>query len=197
MTSTVYAGCKARVQRAFKNGHVSLLVATSAFGMGIDKPNIRYTIHYAMANSVEAFAQEAGRAGRDQKDAICAVLFTDHHATSGAGTPSTSLDCLQLGIPTEEAQARAAASGRDSDDAEMQMYLHTRSYQGILRESAAVRALYHHWIVPRLPSQVERVGQNVEVEINEAEYRGIMRPHGPNVVGWPRATTTDRRRERQ
>jgi ATP-dependent DNA helicase RecQ len=171
MSQPVYASCKARVQRAFKAGHIPLLVATSAFGMGIDKPNIRYTIHYAMAKSIEAFAQEAGRAGRDETPAICAVLFTDHFGVPSTDTPATSLDCLERGISTEEAQKRAAASGWDADDAEMQMYLHTRSYQGIPRESAAVRALYHHWIEPSLPPSTEREGQVVEVVINEAKYR--------------------------
>jgi ATP-dependent DNA helicase RecQ len=174
MAPAIYADCKTRVQRAFKAGHIPLLVATSAFGMGIDKPNIRYTIHFAMAKSVEAFAQEAGRAGRDDKKAVCAVLFTDNYEVPSAGTSSASLDCLELDLTTEEAQARSAAAGWDGDDAEMQMYLHTRSYQGILRESAAVRALYHHWIEPKLPTPAEREGQVAEIAVSEEEYRRII-----------------------
>jgi ATP-dependent DNA helicase RecQ len=170
MGSEAYGSCKARVQRAFKEGRISLLVATSAFGMGIDKPNIRYTIHYAMAKSVEAVAQEAGRAGRDRKYAICAVLFTDRHAPD-ATTGKASSDCLELGISTEEAESRVRAASWDSDDAEMQMFLHTRSYQGIRRESAAVRALYHHWIAPVLPTSAETLESSTEIVIGEAEFR--------------------------
>ena len=173
MGSEAYGSCKARVQRAFKDGRTSLLVATPAFGMGIDKPNIRYTIHYAMAKSVEAFAQEAGRAGRDRKDAICAVLFTDRHA-SGASSGEASSDCLELGISTEEAERRVRAAGWDSDDAEMQMFLHTRSYQGIRRESAAVRALYHQWIAPVLLTSAETLESGTEVVIKEAEFRSVI-----------------------
>jgi ATP-dependent DNA helicase RecQ len=171
MSSAVYAGYKTRVQRAFKVGEIPLLVATSAFGMGIDKPNIRYTIHFAMAKSIEAFAQEAGRAGRDEKTAICAVLFTDHYGESSGDALDSANDCLAIDISSEEAQIRASASGWDSDDAETQMYLHTRSYQGIVRESAAVRALYHRWIEPLLPPSMEREGQSVDLVIAEAAYR--------------------------
>lgn len=162
---------KADVQRAFKDGRTPLLVATSAFGMGIDKPNIRFTVHYAMAKSVEALAQEAGRAGRDGKPAICAVLFTDRLAPSNDDSTQAPPDCLELGISVEEAQTRAAASKWDSDDAEVQMYLHTRSYQGVLRESAAIRAFYQAWIEPHLAAAAVRDGGTAEVTVGEQEFR--------------------------
>ena len=70
---------KKSIQAAFIENRIQELVATKAFGMGIDKPNIRYTIHHTMPESVEAFYQEAGRAGRNgQKDyARCAILYSD------------------------------------------------------------------------------------------------------------------------
>lgn len=58
----------------FKRNAVPLLVGTKAFGMGIDKPNIRYTIHAGMPSSLEAFAQEAGRAGRNGDPALCTLV---------------------------------------------------------------------------------------------------------------------------
>ena len=66
-----------RVQDAFKQDEVTLLAATKAFGTGIDKPNIRYTIHFNMPQSIESFYQEAGRAGRDRQNAHCVVLYCD------------------------------------------------------------------------------------------------------------------------
>ena len=71
---------KKRIQEEFKNNEFPLLVATKAFGMGIDKSNIRYTIHYGIPGSMEALYQEAGRAGRDKKRAACYVLYSPEKA---------------------------------------------------------------------------------------------------------------------
>lgn len=64
-----------RMQSRFVGDQLNLLVATKAFGMGIDKPNVRFTIHYNYPGSIESFVQEAGRAGRDQACALNYVLF--------------------------------------------------------------------------------------------------------------------------
>lgn len=69
-----------RTQQSFIDGELDLLCATKAFGMGIDKADIRYTIHMNHPGSIEAFYQEAGRAGRDGKAATCSVLFADAKA---------------------------------------------------------------------------------------------------------------------
>lgn len=65
-------------QEAFINDEVQIIVATSAFGMGVDKSNVRLVIHYDISDSLENYVQEAGRAGRDQSlSAECYVLFND------------------------------------------------------------------------------------------------------------------------
>ena len=62
-------------QEAFLYGKTSVMVATNAFGMGIDKPDVRRVIHYNMPKNMESYYQEAGRAGRDGEKADCILLF--------------------------------------------------------------------------------------------------------------------------
>ena len=62
---------------AFKRDKTQVLACTNSFGMGIDKPNIRFTIHWGLPQSIESFYQEAGRAGRDRGESWCFLLVSD------------------------------------------------------------------------------------------------------------------------
>jgi ATP-dependent DNA helicase RecQ len=64
-----------RVHNHFMSEEVKVVVATNAFGLGIDKPNIRFVIHYDLPGSIEAYTQEAGRAGRDGERSDCLLLY--------------------------------------------------------------------------------------------------------------------------
>src|SRR5258708_4883772 len=81
-----------QVQEQFMQGELDVVVATNAFGMGVDKAEIRFVLHYDHPASLEAYAQEAGRAGRDGKEAYAILL--DH-----AQTQRTTRFLAQQGMP--------------------------------------------------------------------------------------------------
>lgn len=88
--ATYVGGDELKAQEQFLRGDASLMISTKAFGMGIDKPNVRFTWHINYPGSLESFVQEAGRAGRDGKLAVATILFCPQKSMQkdGNGKPT-------------------------------------------------------------------------------------------------------------
>ncbi len=122
---------------AFKHNEVPLLVATSAFGMGIDKPNIRYIVHFGMPGSLESFYQEVGRAGRDRKRALCVMIFTEYDQKRSDSLIDPNIDLSELHQRfTKENKNRSIW-----DDVTSAIYFHLDAFAGSEREVEDIKGI--------------------------------------------------------
>lgn len=131
-----WARRKAEAANQFKDNEVSLLVGTKAFGMGIDKPNIRYTIHAGFPSSIEAFAQEAGRAGRNGEPAICVLTAAMPQAEVAKRLLDRDL------LPERRTLLANATRGALGGDLRRQLYFLGNSFPGQSEEVDLTTRLY-------------------------------------------------------
>ena len=105
---------KKNVQTKFIGGELRVIVATNAFGMGIDKPDVRLVVHADIPGSLENYLQEAGRAGRDRKPSRCILLYTaeDVERQFGMSARSTALKVRDPWNPQSTAQSRQEKASR-------------------------------------------------------------------------------------
>ena len=128
---------KRRHATAFKANEIPVLVATKAFGMGIDKPNIRYTVHYGMPQSLENFYQEAGRAGRDQAPARCKVVFSEYDAERSDHLLDPNADLPELRRRYE----RVDGDWSTKDDIGNALFFHFNAFGDPAGDQAEVEAV--------------------------------------------------------
>ncbi len=176
-----WAKKKAAAASRFKDNEVPHLIATKAFGMGIDKPNIRYTIHAGIPSSIEAFAQEAGRAGRDGDPAVCVL-------TAAVSAPGVAERLLDRKL-SPEARKQIADKTRDEAGGDLvrQLYFLGNSFPGENEEVRRAAGLYS-WMIRkggcpggqvvislrRRPKDTERVTANRRSQLDRALFRLAM-----------------------
>jgi RecQ family ATP-dependent DNA helicase len=154
---------RTQAQDAFMSGRAQMIVATNAFGMGIDKPDIRFVAHYQMPGSIEAYYQEIGRAGRDGLPSTCALLFNyadkrtqDYFIEGSYPPPETVARVYQALVAINQKRIELSTS-------------EIASRAGIRNEMAVQSAL----IILEKAGHIER-GSSSE---NRAVLRLQMKPH--------------------
>ena len=123
--------------KAFKKNVAPALVATKAFGMGIDKPNIRYTVHFGIPSSLERLYQEAGRAGRDRKPAHSVLIFSEYDEARSDRLLDPQIDLLTL----RDLYKRMAGDRVIDDDVTRALFFHLSAYEGSQRELQEVKEI--------------------------------------------------------
>ena len=135
---------KRSVQKEFKKNDFNVLVATKAFGMGIDKPNIGYIIHYNIPQSLEAYYQEAGRAGRDRRDntiAYCYIIYSDDQALEADAA---------LASKASEVDLKLVLDSKGGGDIHRLLFLHHNAYKGRIEELLLINGLLNEFVFPKL-----------------------------------------------
>ena len=141
MSSNEFDSYKRRIQDGFKANKFSVLTATKAFGMGVNKGNIHYTVHYGVPGSMESLYQEAGRAGRDKarfkvKKAQCYVLLSkcpDQQLLDQVWDRNTTLTALQ------------DISNEVTGDVNSNLFLFLIGQDSIKKEFDIIRKLYQSY----------------------------------------------------
>lgn len=120
--------------RMFKSNEQPIMVCTKAFGMGIDKPNVRWIVHYGISGSLESYYQEAGRAARDKRTAYAYIILSDDFPELN----SKILNPKETNVGEIET-VQASKGAWKGDDVSRALFFHTSSFAGIASEIERVQ----------------------------------------------------------
>jgi superfamily II DNA helicase RecQ/very-short-patch-repair endonuclease len=162
-TEEAWRRYKLKAQTEFVEDDVPLMLATKSFGMGIDKPNIRYTIHYNIPSSIESFYQEAGRAGRDRDKAVCVIIFSDD-------SPQDANRRLDLGLTADEVWNLPEARDKKEGDIHRMLFFQEQSFRGRQTEVMNIQDVLGAVVSPQLAKLEE--DEQTEIPVGCLERPG-------------------------
>ena len=167
---------KKATARDFKNNVFPLLVCTKSFGMGIDKANIHYTIHYNLPPSIEAFYQEAGRAGRDRGDSLCYIIYsyTNGSENNYLLNPTLPIESIHSFIEEQKRNQR--------DDISRMLFFHCKAFMGVKQELSCINDVINgiHGLAQKgikeiyLNQMPDEIGKSIDDRKNNIE-KAIIR----------------------
>jgi len=165
---------KSEIQIQFKIDNIPILVCTHSFGMGIDKPNIRFTIHSMLPRSLEDFYQQAGRAGRDRIPSRCVLVYSDDQpvlADEMLDTERTPYNLIKPKINRIPLD--------DRSDPLRNTWFITQNFPGKNLETSNLRYLVYDIIKPHLQS----VTEDEAITISYLDFPAYLINHNnPSVV---------------
>ncbi|UCF19352.1 MAG: RecQ family ATP-dependent DNA helicase [Gemmatimonadota bacterium] len=178
---------RAQVQEEWTSGRTPVVVATNAFGMGIDKEDVRRVIHFQMPGSLEAYYQEAGRAGRDGERADCILLHSYGDRFTHEFFIRTAYPTRKVVVATYRALRRAMTRSRGpilgarlapsvpgiKSEREVYSALRILKEQGIVEDTRSRRGCRVRWIVS--PEELQRLLDGGSESDRESALRTVLK----------------------
>lgn len=165
-----WADLKAGHSTDFKANKTPILVSTNAFGMGIDKPNIRWVLHYGLPGSIEAYYQEVGRAGRDRQTAQCILVYSEFDEARDRALLSDDLTLEQARSRCED-----ISSWAQRDDVTSALFFHFSSFPGVDPEAETLSNVIRLLDPTMAKMEVDLPFNNAGRDESDARERAIHR----------------------
>ncbi len=167
-------------QTRFINNEAPIMVATKAFGMGIDKPNVRFTLHVNYPSSLESFVQEAGRAGRDRKMSLAAILYTDRYPDVDYGVQDYFYQSSFKGAEYEKVIIKELAFWKQLNLVKDEVFVSVSGFLNTVLESEVsekmpfdISYLFNPNIVNDLRNKIVKRNQIIDSENKKREQNNI------------------------